>query len=66
MRGAISAAAREEHVGVVTDRDIVRASLDLGADIAMAPALKVMTPDPLVLSEVESVETAITRLRERH
>jgi CBS domain-containing protein len=51
--------------GVITDRDIVRAWLDLDVKLAGLPAEKVMTPDPLVLSEAESVETAITRMRER-
>lgn len=51
--------------GVITDRDIVRAWLDLDVKLAKLPAEKVMTPDPLVLSEAESVETAITRMRER-
>ena len=45
---------RSEHVGIVVD-----------VKLAGLPAEKVMTPDPLVLSEAESVETAITRLRER-
>jgi CBS domain-containing protein len=77
----VAKAMRDEHVGIVvvtkapaeepvaagiiTDRDIVRAWLDLGTGIAGQRAEKVMTGDPLVLSEVESVETAITRLRER-
>ena len=77
----VASAMRDEHVGIVvvtkapaeepvaagviTDRDIVRAWLDQGTDIAGLRAEKVMTGDPLVFSEVESVETAITRLRER-
>lgn len=43
---------REEHFGI--------------AVVTRASALEAMTPEPLVPSEVESVETAITRLRERH
>lgn len=55
----VAKAMRDEHAG------IMRAWLDQGTDIAGLRAEKVMSADPLVLSDVESVETAITRLRER-
>lgn len=51
--------------GVITDRDIARAWVDRSGDLAGLQAAKVMTRDPLVLSEEESVETAIQRLRDR-
>jgi len=51
--------------GVVTDRDIARALLDRRGEPARLRAEEVMSRDPLVLCETDSVETAIYRLRER-
>jgi CBS domain-containing protein len=51
--------------GVITDRDIARSLLDRPAGLAGIQAEKVMTRDPLVLDEAESVETAIQHLRDR-
>ena len=52
-------------VGVVTDRDIVRAQLDRVVDLGQLRVADVMTRDPLVLSEDDGVEEAIHRLRDR-
>jgi CBS domain-containing protein len=52
-------------VGIITDRDIVFAQLDRKAELNRTRAEDVMTRDPLVLSEGDSVEDAILRLRAR-
>jgi len=52
-------------VGVLTDRDIVRAQLQHAADLSRLRAGDVMTRDPLVLNEQESIAGAIDRLRAR-
>ncbi|MFO7276490.1 MAG: CBS domain-containing protein [Pseudomonadota bacterium] len=52
-------------VGIVTDRDIMRAQLTRTADFNRLSAADVMTRDPLVLEEHHSVEDAILRMRER-
>ncbi len=50
-------------VGMITDRDIVHAQLDRGADLNSLSAEDVMTRDPLILSIDDSVDDAIQRLR---
>lgn len=52
-------------VGVITDRDIVRAQLERTADLAAVSAGEAMTADPLVLEESESTDGAIAHLRAR-
>ncbi len=52
-------------VGMITDRDIVHAQLDHVADLSRLSAEDVMTRDPLVLNEEDSVEDAIIRMRGR-
>jgi len=52
-------------VGIVTDRDILRAQLDGTADLSRLSAGDVMTHDPLVVSEQSSVSEAIHALRKR-
>lgn len=52
-------------VGIVTDRDIVRAQLERVSDLSSLSAGDVMTGNPLVLNEEDSVEDAISRLRAR-
>jgi len=52
-------------VGVVTDRDIVRAQLDRAVDMSQLRLADVMARDPLVLNEDDGVEEAIHRLRSR-
>ena len=52
-------------VGIITDRDIVRAQLQHAADLSRLRTGDVMTRDPLVLNEQESIGGAIDRLRAR-
>lgn len=56
---------RPEAVGIITDRDIVRAQLDHAADLSRLSAEQVMTRNPLELNEQDSVEDAIQRMRAR-
>jgi len=52
-------------VGILTDRDIVRAQLDRAVDLAPLRIADVMTADPLVLNEGDPVDEAIHRMRAR-
>jgi CBS domain-containing protein len=52
-------------VGIITDRDIVRAQLERTADLSRLSAEETMTRKPLVLDERESIEGAIAHLRAR-
>lgn len=52
-------------VGVITDRDIVRAQLQRIADLSRLRAADVMTGNPLVLSEASEPEDAIHKMRAR-
>ena len=52
-------------IGIITDRDIVRAQLNRVADLACLGVAQVMTPDPLVLSESETMSEAIEKMRAR-
>lgn len=52
-------------VGMITDRDIVRAQLERAADLSRLSAGEVMTRNPLVIGEEESVDGAIAHLRAR-
>lgn len=52
-------------VGMITDRDIVRAQLERTADMSRLSAAEVMTRNPLVIDEEESVDGAIAHLRAR-
>jgi CBS domain-containing protein len=77
----VAKAMRDEHVGivvvtkapadeqvaagVVTDRDIARAWADHGAVIAEFAVERVMTRDPLVLNEEDSIDKAVSRMRGR-
>lgn len=61
-------AASSEHpipVGMLTDRDIVRAQLDRAVDLGQLRIGDIMTADPLVLNEDAPVEQAIHLLRNR-
>jgi CBS domain-containing protein len=53
-------------IGILTDRDIVRAQLDHATDSGQLRVGDIMTGDPLVLNEETSPEEAIHRLRNRH
>ena len=52
-------------VGMLTDRDIVRGQLRLGADLFCLTVGDVMTPDPLVLNATMGVTEAIEALHGR-
>ncbi len=57
--------AAERVVGIITDRDIVRAQLAKTADLSRISAADAMTREPLVLSESASIQSAIADLRAR-
>ncbi|HTY49014.1 MAG TPA: CBS domain-containing protein [Steroidobacteraceae bacterium] len=63
----VTDAARDQQrvLGIITDRDIVRAQLSRTADLSRLSAGEVMTHNPLVLSELDSVGSAIADLRAR-
>jgi CBS domain-containing protein len=52
-------------VGMLTDRDIVRAQLDRPVDLGQMRAADVMSRNPLELREDEAVDEAIRRMRSR-
>jgi CBS domain-containing protein len=52
-------------IGVITDRDIVRAQLERTADLSRLSAGEVMTRNPLVIGEDEPVDGAIAHLHAR-
>lgn len=60
-----SPADRPVVVGIITDRDIVRAQFHRTSDLSRLSVADVMTPDPLVLNEQESMEQAINQLLAR-
>ncbi|HSD73501.1 MAG TPA: CBS domain-containing protein [Steroidobacteraceae bacterium] len=52
-------------VGIVTDRDIVRAQLRQASDLFCLSVAQVMSEPPLTLSENEAMTDAIERMRAR-
>jgi len=54
--------ARSVALGIITDRDIVRAQLERAGDLSELPAFQIMTPDPLLLPEHTTLGDAIDRL----
>lgn len=56
-------ADRPTAVGILTDRDIIRAQVKHGADLARLPASREMSPDPLSFNEATPVEEALARMR---
>jgi CBS domain-containing protein len=52
-------------IGIVTDRDIVRALPEHAGNLGTLPVADVMSRDPLVLRENESIVDAMVRLRQR-
>lgn len=60
-----SPASEPVPVGLITDRDIVSAQLEHTADLSRLAAEEVMTRNPLVLNEEDSVDDAIARMRAR-
>ncbi|MGC1460030.1 MAG: CBS domain-containing protein, partial [Steroidobacteraceae bacterium] len=55
-------ADRSLPVGIITDRDIVRAQLEHAVDLAGLAALVIMTSDPLVLREDTEFNDALDRM----
>jgi CBS domain-containing protein len=56
---------RPRPIGMITDRDIIRAQYERTADLSRLSAGQVMSRNPLVISEQESVDGAIAHLRAR-
>lgn len=56
---------RPRAIGMITDRDIVRAQLERTADMSRLSAGDVMTRNPLLIGEGDSVDGAIAHLRAR-
>jgi len=52
-------------VGIITDRDVMRAQLNRTADLSRLRTGDVMTVSPLVLDEMQPIDTAIAHLRAR-
>lgn len=52
-------------IGMITDRDIIRAQYERTADLSRLSAGEVMTRDPLVIGERDSVDGAIAHLHAR-
>jgi len=61
----VAKAAQTRPVGIVTDRDIVRAQLAHVADLSRLCAADVMTKPPLTVHDDALLEEAIERLRAR-
>jgi CBS domain-containing protein len=57
-----SAAENPAVVGIVTDRDIMRAQLERTMTLAGMPALSIMTGDPLVLREDIAFNDALDQM----
>lgn len=55
--------ATPQPVGIITDRDIVRAQLQHVADLSRLRVADVMTQSPLTVRDDEALEEAIERLR---
>jgi len=58
-------AERPTPVGVITDRDVVRAQLAHRADLMMLNVERAMTRDPLLLGLETPLESAVEQLRAR-
>ena len=52
-------------VGIITDRDVVRAQLERVADLSRVQAGEIMTRDPLMVWENEPAGNAIRHMRAR-
>jgi CBS domain-containing protein len=59
----LAPADRPTPVGVITDRDVIRAQVEHSADLSRLPAAQQMTPDPLSLCEDTPIEGALGRMR---
>lgn len=57
-----SAVQRPTAIGIVTDRDILRAAIDHPGDFTDLRVLDILSPTPLVLSQDEDAEAALRRM----
>ncbi len=57
--------ARARVAGIITDRDVVCARVTRTEDLASIGAAEIMTAQPLVISEADSVGSAVAHLRAR-
>jgi len=57
--------ARRTPVGVVTDRDVLRAQMTQSADLNCLSVGEALTPDPLLFREDADISTVIERLTAR-
>jgi CBS domain-containing protein len=60
-----SVASRPTALGVVTDRDILRAMLDTDGDLSKLNVVDILSRHPLVLNEDERIQDAIAKLQFR-
>jgi len=60
-----SPADRPVPAGILTDRDIICAQIEHGADLSRLPASQQMTPDPLSVCEDTSIEDTLALMRSR-
>jgi CBS domain-containing protein len=58
-----SAVPRPTAIGIITDRDIVRAMLDHGGKLAGLRVLDILSRRPLMLNQDEEVDSAMLKLR---
>jgi CBS domain-containing protein len=60
---AIASSVRQPTaVGILTDRDILRALLERGGDLSGARVVDILPRNPLVLSQDEGIEDAMSKL----
>jgi CBS domain-containing protein len=60
-----SISRRPTALGVVTDRDILRAMLDRGGDLSGLNVVDILSRQPLVLNEDERLQDAMAKLQSR-
>ena len=60
-----SSASRPTAIGVVTDRDILRAMLDRGGDLSGLNVVDILSRWPLVLNENDRTQDAMAKLQSR-
>ena len=60
-----SSASRPTAIGVVTDRDILRAMLDRDGDLSGLNVVDILSRRPLMLSEDDRIQDAMAKLQSR-
>jgi CBS domain-containing protein len=61
----LAPADRPVAVGIITDRDVIRAQVERGADLSRIAASQAMTADPLSVRTSDGAEDVLSRMRER-